>query len=187
MADTFEKILVKDDRLGCLTNKVKYQVLKGGQNITSQPFNAISQSTSAHVYNITVPSLETIISREVLWQSTVTLKINLAIPNNVNGATLQKPGGQFLVNYGVTDALAPFPLHSLVTNMTCTINNNTVSMNVQDTLPVLLRLLDAEELAKYECMTPTTLDFLANYRDGIDLLEYQIDTAINAGGGNLRP
>ena len=117
----------------------------------------------------------------------MTLKINLAIPNNVNGATLQKPGGQFLVNYGVTDALAPFPLRSLVTNMTCTINNNTVSMNVQDTLPVLLRLLDAEELAKYECMTPTTLDFLANYRDGIDLLEYQIDTATNAGGGNLRP
>ena len=132
MADTFEKILVKDDTIGCLTNRVKYQVLKGGQNITSQPFNAISQSTSAHVYNITVPSLETIISREVLWQSTVTLKINLAIPNNVT-ATLGKPGGQFLVNYGVTDALAPFPLHSLVTNMTCTINNNTVSMNVQDT------------------------------------------------------
>ena len=186
MADTFEKILVKDDKIGCLTNRVKYQVLKGGQNITSQPFNAISQSISAHVYNITVPSLETIISREVLWQSTVTLKINLAVPNNVT-ATLGKPGGQFLVNYGVTDALAPFPLHSLVTNMTCTINNNTVSMNVQDTLPVLLRLLDAEELAKYECMTPTTLDFLANYRDGIDLLEYQIDTATNANAQNLRP
>jgi hypothetical protein len=48
--------------------------------------------------------------------------------------------GMFLVNYGVTDALAPFPLHSLVTNMTTTINNNTVSMNVQDTLPALLRL-----------------------------------------------
>jgi hypothetical protein len=63
--------------------------------------------------------------------------------------------GMFLVNYGVTDALAPFPLHSLVTNMTTTINNNTVSMNVQDTLPALLRLIDAEELAKYECMTPT--------------------------------
>ena len=24
MADTFEKILVKDDKIGCLTNKVKY-------------------------------------------------------------------------------------------------------------------------------------------------------------------
>ena len=29
MSETFEKILVKDDRLGCITPKVKYQVLKG--------------------------------------------------------------------------------------------------------------------------------------------------------------
>jgi len=42
MADTFEKILVKDDKIGCLTNKVKYAVNKGGQNITAMPFKAIS-------------------------------------------------------------------------------------------------------------------------------------------------
>ena len=155
MADTFEKILVKDDKIGCLTNKVKYAVNKGGQNITAMPFKAISATTSAHVYNITVPSLETIISREVLWQSTVTIKIQ---DKNNN-----KPYGQFLVNYGVTDALAPFPLHQMVTTMTTTINNNTVSMNIQDTLPTLLRMIDAEELAKYECMTPTGLDYLQDY------------------------
>jgi len=172
MADTFEKILVKDGKIGCLTNKVKYAVNKGGQNITAMPFKAISATTSAHVYNITVPSLETIISREVLWQSTVTLKIT----------GLNKPNGMFLVNYGVTDALAPFPLHSLVTNMTTTINNNTVSMNVQDTLPTLLRLIDAEELAKYECMTPTGLDYLQDYRDGVDLQEYMIDS-VGTGAG----
>jgi hypothetical protein len=177
MADTFEKILVKDDKIGCLTNKVKYAVNKGGQNITAMPFKAISATTSAHVYNITVPSLETVISREVLWQSTVTLKIT----GNGN-----KPPGQFLVNYGVTDALAPFPLHSLVTNMTTTINNNTVSMNVQDTLPTLLRLIDAEELAKYECMTPTGLDYLQDYRDGIDLLDYQVDV-VGTSGTDARP
>ena len=161
-SDTFEKILVRDDKIGSLTNKVKFQVQKGGQNITAQPFKAISETASAHVYNITVPSLETIISREVLWQSTVTLKIE---PQQ--GST--KPAAAFLLNYGITDALAPFPLHSLVQNMTATINNNTVSMNVQDTLPALLRMLDPEELAKYECMTPTGLDFLANYRDGIEV------------------
>jgi len=76
MSETFEKILVKDDRLGCITPKVKYQVLKGGQNITCQAYTAISQSTTNHVYNVSVPSMETIISREVLWKSTVTLNIN---------------------------------------------------------------------------------------------------------------
>ena len=156
MSETFEKVLVKDDRLGCISSKVKFQVLKGGQNITSQPFKAISETKSSHVYNVTVPSLETIISREVLWKSRVTLKIT-----NAN-----KAAAEFCVNYGVTDALAPFPLHSLVSTMTATINNNTISQNMMDTLPILLRMVDPEEFAKYDSMTPTALDYLADYKDG---------------------
>ena len=170
MSETFEKVLVKDDRLGCITSKVKFQVLKGGQNITCQPFTAISQTNASHVYNVTVPSLETIISREVLWKSTVTLKISH--PN--------KSANEFAVNYGVTDALAPFPLHSLVTTMTATINNNTISQNMMDTLPILLRMVDSEEFAKYDSMTPTALDYLADYKDGVHAMEFQLDT--NAGG-----
>ena len=53
----------KDDRLGCISPKVKYQVLKGGQNIICQAYIAISQSTTNQVYNVAAPSLETIISR----------------------------------------------------------------------------------------------------------------------------
>ncbi len=170
MSDTFEKILVKDDRLGCITPKVKFQVFKGGQNITCQPYKAISATTANHVYNVTVPSLETIISREVLWRSTVTLKISYP----------DKGANEFAVNYGVTDALAPFPLHSLVNVMTVTINNNTVSQNMQETLPVLLRMVDPEELSKYNSMTPTALDFLADYKDGIYPMPFQIDSNMGA-------
>ena len=99
MSETCDNILEKDDRLGCITSKVKYQVLKGGQNVICQTFKAISQSTSNHVYNVAVPSLETIISREVLWKSTVTLKVT----------TTGRVAGSYEMNYGVTDALAPFP------------------------------------------------------------------------------
>ena len=119
---------------------MKFQVLKGGHNITSQPFRAISQTTTAHVYNVAVPSF---ISREVLWKWTITLKIT----------GINKPLDEFLVNYGVTDALAIFPLHHLVNTMTATIDNNTISMNVQETLPILLRLLGPQNLAKYNGMT----------------------------------
>ena len=140
MSETFEEILTKDDRISCITSKVKFQVVKGGQNITCQPFKAVSATPTANVFNVTVPSLETIISREVLWKSKVVLKIT----------GTNKPAGEFLVNYGVTDALAPFPLHSLVSTMTATTNNNTISSNVQETLPLLLRLLDQEERAKIQ-------------------------------------
>ena len=174
MSETFEKILTKDDRICCITSKVKFQVVKGGQNITCQPFKAVSSSATAQVFNVTVPSLETIISREVLWRSTVTLKIT----------GTHKPDAEFLVNYGVTDALAAFPLHSLVGTMTTTINNNTVSMNVQDTLPILLRLADPEELARYNGMTPTALEYHANYSDSIDRMAFVLDRiAVDAEDG----
>jgi hypothetical protein len=92
----------------------------------------------------------------------------------------------FPVNYGVTDALGPFPLHQLVQTMTATINNNSVSMNIQDVLPAILRLADPDELSTYDCTTPTSLDYLANYRDGIDLLEYQI-ISTGVAGATQRP
>ena len=177
MSETFEKVLVKDDRLGCITSKVKFQVFKGGQNITSQPFKAISETITSHVYNITVPSLETIISREVLWRSTITLKIS----------NPTKLDSEFCVNYGVTDALAPFPLHSLVSTMTATINNNTITQNMQETLPILLRMVDPEEFAKYDSMTPTGLDYLGDYRDGVDTMPFQLDIPPNATVANWRP
>ena len=122
------------------------------------------------------PSLETIISREVLWTCNLTLKIE-------TDATVKQNNfpWMYMVHYGVTDALAPFPLHQLVNTMTATINNNSVSMNVQDLLPAILRMAGPHELAQYDATTPTALDYLANYRDGIDLLEYQI-LAVGTGG-----
>ena len=172
MSETFETILVKDDRLGCITPNVKFQVFKGGQNVTCQPYNAISQTTANQVYNVTVPSLETIISREVLWRSTVTL--NITVTNKV--------AIEFAVNYGVTDALAPFPLHSLVNVMTVTINNNTVSQNMQETLPIILQMVDAKEFSKYNSMTPTALGYLANYEDAVQPLKFHIDSTEIGGG-----
>ena len=87
------------------------------------------------------------------------------------------------MNYGVTDALAPFPLHNLVATVTCTINNSTVATNMQDVLPIILRLCDPEELANYNDMTPTTSDYLSAYADGVDRMPFQIRRAENAAGG----
>ena len=67
-----------------------------------------------------------------------------------------------MVNYGATDALAPFPLHQLVNTMTATINNNSIRMSAQDLLPAILRMADPDELAQYGSATLVALDYLAN-------------------------
>ena len=47
---------------------------------------------------------------------------------------------------------------------------------MMDTLPILLRMVDSEEFAKYDSMTPTALDYLADYRDGVHPMEFQLHT-----------
>jgi hypothetical protein len=139
-------------RLGCVTSKVKFQVLKGGQNITCQPFKAFSQTPASHAYSATVPRLETIISREVLWRSAVILKISHP----------HEDPNESAMTCGVTDVLAPFPLHSLATAMTATIYNISISQNMADTLPILLRPVDPAEFARCDCVPPTALDYLSD-------------------------
>ena len=140
-------------------NKVEYHVLIGAQSVTSQEFKAISATPSSMVFNVVVPSLETILCRYVMMQATLTLKISGT-----------KSPVEWLVNYGVTDALGPFPLNSIINNMQVSINNNTVSMQVAEILPILLRMYDPETLAKYDNLTPTTLDQLADCADAVQKL-----------------
>jgi hypothetical protein len=161
MSQDFTKVLVKDDRLN-VTDAVSYAVHKGGQNMTSAQFAAISQSPSSITFNIQVPSEQTIIDRRVLWQSTVSLLLT------VTGTAAN--AGQMPINYAMTDALSAFPLHQLATVMTATINNNSVSMNVRDVLGALLRFNDRRELQRYNGTTPVAFDTLGTYQDGVGTL-----------------
>ena len=54
MSADFSKVLVKDDRL-VVTDSLKYAVMAGGQNVTSNSFNAIAKSSSSLTFNVQVP------------------------------------------------------------------------------------------------------------------------------------
>lgn len=159
MSSDFQKVLVKDDRLHC-TDSVKYAVIKGGQNVTQAQFNAVSEGATSHVFNIQVPSEQTLLDRRVLWTSKCTMQITVSTPNGT-------PAGINVFDYGFNAALAPFPLHSMTSTMTATINNNSITINQNDTLPILLRMLDREELARYNGYTPNAFDSLLKYTDGL--------------------
>ena len=150
-----KKVLVLDDRLNC-SSEMTYAVVKGAQSMNPASFQAVSASTSSHVYNIQTPSEQTIIDRRVLWRSTITLAI-----------TGTAPAGQYLINYGLTDALSAFPLHQLANVMSVVINNNSVSLQVRDVLPALLRFNDRRELTRYNGYTPTAFDTYFSYADGV--------------------
>ena len=88
-------------------SEVMFGVLSGAQNSTSQRFKSISATPNAMVFNIVLPSLETILDRHLMLTTQMTLEINY---RDSKGGTGTKPAGHALVSYGTTDALAISPL-----------------------------------------------------------------------------
>lgn len=173
MSKDFKKVLVKDDRLN-VSDQISYAVHKGGQNMSAAQFNAITQSTSSCTWNIQVPSEQTMIDRRLIWTAQITLTI-AGIP----------AAGQRLVNYGLTDALSAFPLHQLASVMTATINNNTVSINMRDVLPSILRMNDKRQLARYNGMTPVMYDTYRNYQDAVGAMNNVLSGFENVADNDL--
>ena len=159
MAD-FKTCLIKDSKIGDITDKLEFAVVSGAANNTYQQFSAVTSSASSIVYNVQIPSESIVISREVLQQSTVTWQLHIPV-----GQTTAD--GELVFNYGFTDAVQSFPLSSLYTTMTSTINNTNVSINLQDVLPSLLRMNNSRELYRYQSMTAVLPDqAYLNYADG---------------------
>jgi len=151
MSADFEKVLVKDPRLD-VTDAIKYAVIKGGQNVTMVRIPAVAYSNSQYVFNVQVPSEQTIIDRRVLLNAE--LEITVESQAGLSNAT---------VCYGINVALASFPLHQCMTTLSATINNNTVTCNIEDVLPAIIRLLDNEDLVYNNSYSPAFNEMLGTY------------------------
>lgn len=176
MSQDFEKVLVKDNRIANISDKVKYAVLKGGQSVTSATFKAVSEGNTSHTYNIQVPSEQTLIDRLVLWRST--MKLAVVYTNNSANPAIS-------IDYGRRCSLAPFPLHQMVSVMTATLNNSSVSVNMRDVLPFILRMNDRRELFRYNGYTPTAFDTYGSYDDSIDANNSPFSAYQNMGDNDL--
>ena len=152
----FRKVLVEDARMR-VTDSLPFGVVKSGQNVTTQIYPATSQSASSQTYSIQTPSEVTLLDRNIVWQSTYELEIS-GIP----------AAGEYLVDLGNRDALAPLPLHMSATTLQVQVNNNSVSVNIRDVLPQLLRMYgDDRTLARWNGIAPLAPDTYRNYSDQI--------------------
>lgn len=167
MSESFQTVLVKDDRLNC-HDSVKYAVQKGGANVTYSDIMAISESNSSHVYNVIVPSETTCVDRRVEWSSEIQFRLDFANVPAGDGPANSLTQPYDLVKYGVASALCAYPLHSCCSVVSTTINNNTISQNQDDVLQTIIRFLDRDHVAKYNGSTPTMPDNYLNYSDGVN-------------------
>ena len=152
-APLFDTQLILDSRLA-VKSSLTFGVEKSGQQITGHSQQASSASPSGVSFEITVPSLSTIISRKVMIRSRLTLQIK-GTPAN----------GDYLAKFGVNMACAPFPFQQMVSICQTTINNSAYTFDSGELLSMILRQLPKETLDQYADTTPVFLDNYAQYSD----------------------
>lgn len=161
-----------------------FGVKLGAGSIAAQSYQAVTATSSQHVFNVQVPSLQTYVDRYVLWRTTVQIQwytqFSAALQPTVSGLPLCMPGRDW--------ALAAWPLHRLATNLSLQVNDTSVQLNLSQCLALLLRLNDSAE-GRSITTTPSKLDVYAlnstnsqtvsSPYGGIDTAPYGVD----AGNG----
>jgi hypothetical protein len=144
----FRTVLIEDSRIADITSTEVFGVQSSASQSTYQQFQAVSTSNSSIVFNVQVPSENIVIDRHLLLAS------QLAFQITATGV----PIGDQVFQYGLTESLQAFPLNSLFTTIQSTINNVSVSTNLQDVLPMLMRMNDKRMLSRFNSLTPSLPD-----------------------------
>lgn len=160
----FKTVLIEDSRIADITASEVFGVQSGASQSTYQQFQAVSTSNSSIVFNVQVPSENIVIDRHLLLSSKLSFQLKVGSATN---PVFQVPIGQACFQYGLSDSLQAFPLNSLFTTIQSTINNVSVSTNLQDVLPMLMRMNDKRMLSRYNSMTPSLPDSVfGEYKNG---------------------
>ena len=161
----FSTVLITDSRIADITSDLEFAVKMSGSQNTGYSFAPTSATNSSITAQINVPSENIIIDRKCTIRSTINFTINIGSSTTGGGVPLDS----LAFNLGVTDAPQSFPLNRLFTTSQATINNCSVSQNVQDILPSLLRMNNSRELYRYNSTTPSFVDSqYALYSSGVN-------------------
>lgn len=152
-SDFFSTITVQDDRIQAISDNIQYSVIKGASSNNPIQNAATSISTSSIVFNQPIPSETTIVDRRIMIKTQFLFKLQ------------KKHTSQTRMLYPQSWNFAPFPLHQLTQTLSLTLNNTSVSTQIKDILPAMLRCMDTEDLYEYNSLCPTSFDRYARYSD----------------------
>lgn len=153
-SDLFTAVHVLDPRIAEITSKLKFGVEKSGQNVTTYRLaNNSNGSTTNASFNFHSPGISSIIDRNMYIRGQVDLTVNLKpLAANTNP-----------IVWGVNSALAAFPFHQLLSNGQMTVNNDSHSMEFEQLLNVIHRVIPEHQLNEWNSLCPTMADKYAAY------------------------
>jgi broad specificity polyphosphatase/5'/3'-nucleotidase SurE len=118
-------VLINDSRYKNITDSVTIGVKDGPASVIHQKYKHNSNSTSSTLFNINVPSENTLIDRNIHVEGTVSCYYEASIAGTESVAFSVVP--------------AAFPMNQALQSATLTLNNSKLSVQTQDVLQVYLK------------------------------------------------
>jgi len=137
-------VLIQDNRYNDITDRVTIGVKDGPASVIYQKYQPNSNSTSSTLFNVNVPSENTLVDRNIHVQATVSCYYT----------TIIAAGG----NKSFKVAPAAFLLNQALQSCSLTLNNSKLSVQTQDILPVYLKQFHQKISSKNCQMTPSLVD-----------------------------
>lgn len=184
MSSSLKTALILDSRIENLTDIESFGVKSSAQNNTFQQYASLSATSSLITYQCQIPSESIVCDRSVLQACDLCFQVNIDTQNTAAGGVEAIPANSNVWQWGITESLAPFPLTQCFSTIQSSINNCSVSINIGDILPQMLRMTSQRELQKYNSTTPAMVDDLwGDYKDAVRL--YSAITAQQTGAGSV--
>jgi hypothetical protein len=137
-------VLISDSRYKDITDSVTIGVKDGPASMIHQKYKHNSNITSSTLFNINVPSENTLIDRNLHVEGTVSCYYEASIAAGESVAFSVVPSA--------------FPMNQALQSATLTLNNSKLSVQTQDVLQVYLKQFDQTFLSKNCQMTPSYID-----------------------------
>jgi len=150
----YEPRLVLDERLYPV-EKLEVPLFSGPSQSNYRSIPATSASTSSVTFNYQSPSESTVISREMLVESTMTFTMALTTAG-AGAAGVGTLSDRW--EYGHFFGPQSFPYNSLIQNASVTLNNSTVSLSQQDVFWAMQKCLPQSFFQRYQAGAPCMPD-----------------------------
>ena len=151
-----QTFLIEDPRISkSANNSVIVGVKSGPASCVVQKYNNNSNSNSNTLFNINVPSENTLVDRHILIEGKI--KLRVTVPRKAAGS-------------GATNIMmvpASFPFNQILQSVSMNINNSKVSVQTSDVLNVILKQFDQRYLSKHCQGAANFVDkYYSDYREG---------------------
>ena len=118
-------VLIQDSRYNDITDRVTIGVKDGPASVIYQKYQPNSNSSSSTLFNVNVPSENTLVDRNIHVQGTVSCYYTTSIAAGETKSFKVVP--------------AAYPLNQALQSASLTLNNSKLSVQTQDILPVYLK------------------------------------------------